>query len=139
MHRVQSKTTRAAGQAALWAAALLLLGGCQRPLNTEYGQTSGFGQSSVNGTRVLADMFTDRGHRVESWYRLSPKLMEADVIVWFPNDFEAPSTEVREWLEEWLFDASGKTLIYVGRDFDAAPGYWQQLTSRVDPRHCSNR
>ena len=87
--------------------------------------------SSVNGTRVLADMFTDRGHKVDSAYELSPSLLKADVIVWFPNDFEAPSTDVREWLGNWLIAGPDRTLIYVGRDFDAAPGYWKKISGRL--------
>jgi hypothetical protein len=51
----------------------------------------------------------------------------ADVIVWFPNDALEPSEEAIGWLEDWLFDAPGRTLIYVGRDFDAAPGYWKKV------------
>ncbi len=46
----------------------------------------------------------------------------ADCIVWFPDDFQPPSKKVRHWLEQWLSEAAGRTLIYVGRDFDAAPG-----------------
>jgi hypothetical protein len=118
---------------AMLAAALLLLlaGGCQPPFETRYGRTSGSGLSSVNGTRVLADMFSDSGHKVDSRYQLSPKLMKADVIVWFPDDFDAPSTEVHQWLADWLRDAPDRTLIYVGRDFDAAPSYWKKLAGRV--------
>ncbi len=119
------------GVALCIAALVLLLGGCGARLNTRYGRTSGMGLSSVNGTRVLADMFVDRGHKVESWYRLSPKLLEADVIVWFPDDFEGPSEEVQAWLDAWLRGGSKRTLIYVGRDFDAAPGYWEKMATRV--------
>ena len=94
---------------------------------------SGYGSSSVNGTRVLADMFTDRGHRVESYFQLSPSLNSADAIVWFPDDFEPPSSEVRSWLDNWLLGGSNRTLIYVGRDFDAAPGYWKKISGQVAP------
>jgi hypothetical protein len=73
-------------------------------------------------------MFEQKGHRVFSWMALSPKLHErADVIVWFPNDFTPPTPEVREWLEGWLLDQPGRTLIYVGRDFDAAAWYWKKV------------
>ncbi len=120
---------------AVLAAALLLTlaGGCQQPVETRYGRTSGIGAGSVNGTRVLADMFADRGHKVDSFYQLSPKLLQADVIVWFPDDYEPPTTEVRDWLDNWLFTAADRTLIYVGRDYDAAPGYWKKIAHRVAP------
>ncbi len=76
--------------------------GCKRPLDTQYGRVSGWGGSSVNGTRVLADMFADRGHKVDTYEHLSPSLQRADVIVWFPDDFRVPSSEVRDWLDGWL-------------------------------------
>ena len=73
-------------------------------------------------------MFEQAGHNVYSWGTLSPRLeTRADCIVWFPDDFEPPSDEVRHWLENWLFDRPGRTLIYVGRDFDAAPWYWEKV------------
>lgn len=112
--------------ASLGCTALLLLAGCRQDLNTFYGQRSGaMAQGSVNGTGALGEMFEQRGHTVFSWSSLSPKLQKrADVIVWFPDDFKPPSPLVRHWLENWLDGAPGRTLIYVGRDFDAAPWYW---------------
>ena len=49
------------------------------------------------------------------------------MIVWFPDDFEPPSEEVCDWLNTWLEADFGRTLIYVGRDYDAAPGYWENI------------
>jgi hypothetical protein len=108
---------------------LLLLAGCSRGIDTHYGQRNGSGASaSVNGTAVLGEMFEQAGHRVFSWGALSPRLRSrADCIVWFPNDFEPPKKEVRDWLEEWLKDDADRTLIYVGRDFDAAPWCWEHV------------
>lgn len=114
-------------------AALLLLvaaaTGCREEIDTFYGRRKGIpGSSSVNGTAVLAEMFEQERHRVFSWMALSPRLHErADVIVWFPNDFDPPTPAVREWFENWLLDRPGRTLIYVGRDFDAAPWYWKKV------------
>ena len=77
-------------------------------------------------------MFTRAGHKVFSWRRLSPRLSErADAIVWFPDDFEPPTPEVRRWLEDWLIEEPGRTLIYVGRDFDAARWYWKKIQPDV--------
>ena len=108
---------------------LLLLAGCSRGIDTVYGQRQGLGASaSVNGTAVLGEMFEKAGHRVFSWRVLSPRLQKrADCIVWFPDDFEPPSKEVRKWLEDWLTAKPDRTLIYVGRDFDAAPWYWEHV------------
>ena len=117
--------------------ALLListLAGCVDRLPTEYGRRTGAeGAPSVNGTAVLADMFAAAGHRVFSWSALSPRLEEqADCIVWFPDDFAPPEEEVREWLETWVWAESGRSLIYVGRDFDAAPLYWKKVAHGLD-------
>jgi hypothetical protein len=108
---------------------LLLLSGCRQDIDTEYGQRKGpMAGSSVNGTGVLAEMFERAGHRVFSWHTLSPRLRtRADCIVWFPDDFEPPTEKVRTWLEDWLTEAPGRTLVYVGRDFDAAAWYWQKV------------
>lgn len=112
-----------------WSTSLVVLlfasVGCS-DIETEYGQRAN--TSSVNGTSVLADMFEEAGHKVSSWPWLSPRLQnEADVIVWFPNNFEPPSPEVRSWLEAWMMARPGRTLVYVGRDYDAAPDYWEYL------------
>jgi len=47
--------------------------------------------------------------------------------VWFPDDFRAPTPQVRTWLDRWLAEEPDRTLIYVGRDFDAASGYWEKI------------
>jgi len=105
----------------------LLLSGCTEQVETIYGQRQGpLASSSVNGTAVFGEMFEQAGHKVSSWHSLSPRLQHrADCIVWFPNDFDPPSPEVRDWLDAWLCEQPNRTLIYVGRDFDALPGYWE--------------
>src|SRR5580700_7314040 len=90
----------------LLAAVGLALGsglGCHKDLQTVYGQRKGPGATeSVNGTAVFADMFEAAGHHVSSWSSLSPRLDTADCVVWFPDDFNAPSPSVVTWLENWL-------------------------------------
>ena len=114
---------------------LLLLSGCSRDIDTVYGQRKGIGASaSVNGTAVLGEMFEQAGHHVSSWDRLSPRLQrKADCIVWFPDDFQPPRKEVCQWLENWLTDEPDRTLIYVGRDFDAEPWYWEHVLPDAPP------
>ncbi len=108
--------------------ACLLAAGCGQDIQTQYGRRKGpEAGASVNGTAVLGRMFEQAGHRVFSWYLLSPRLHRADCIVWFPDDFKPPSKKVRDWLENWLTAESGRTLIYVGRDFDAAGWYWKHV------------
>ena len=107
---------------------LASLGCGQAEIGTEYGERKGFQPTSVNGTAVFGEMFQRAGHNVFSWRLLSPRLRErADAIVWFPDDFDPPKDEVRKWLDEWLAAKPGRTLIYVGRDFDAAPWYYQKV------------
>jgi hypothetical protein len=118
----------------LVAIVALGLGGCTaRDVQTEYGRRAGSaGGKSVNGTGVLGTMFRRAGHRVATVRRVSPRLRQFDVIVWIPDDFYPPSVEQRVSLEQWLA-LGGKTLIYVGRDYDAAPHYWESILPLVPP------
>jgi hypothetical protein len=107
-------------------------------LETGYGRRNGDGyKASVNGTSVLAEMFRRRGHSVVSTDRLSPALRRYNTIVWFPDDFDVPKSEQREFLEEWLWEGlnSGvqRTVIYVGRDYDAATAYWTRIQPQAPP------
>ena len=103
-------------------------------LPTTYGRRRGSeAAGSVNGTNVLSEMFKRGGHRVTSMQRLSPKVHEFDVIVWAPDDFEPPTKEQRDFLEDWLATGEGKTVIYIGRDFSAAVAYWQRVAPLASP------
>ncbi|MBN1910450.1 MAG: hypothetical protein JW818_11970 [Pirellulales bacterium] len=113
-----------------------LLSGCHdEELETDYGRRRGVGANkSVNGTAVFADMFQAAGHKVFSARRLSPKMLQrTDCIVWFPDAFQPPGPKVQQCLENWLSAQSGRTLIYVGRDFDAAAWYWETMTPGAAP------
>lgn len=113
---------------------LLLCVGCGKPdsLDDAYGRRRGTpGRASVNGTAVLAGMFQRAGHRVFTTRRLSPRLDRADVIVWVPDDFKPPTKEVMAYLEAWLRREPDRTLVYVGRDFDAAVAYWRKMLARA--------
>jgi hypothetical protein len=89
--------------------------------------------ASVNGTDVLAGMFREAGHEVYFRRTLVTSQMEAaDTVVWFPDDYAAPTSEVCEWFDEWLYAVPGRTLVFVGRDFDAAPRYWKEMLPRVE-------
>ncbi len=102
-------------------------------LDTDYGRRRGSGAGSVNGTSVLARMFQQAGFRVTSWSRLSPKIEDFDVLVWTPDSFQPPSEEEREYLEDWLRGAPNRTLIYVGRDYDAEIDYWSKMLPLAPP------
>ena len=97
-------------------------------LETGYGRRMGPNhRASVNGTIVFSEMFRFSGRTTTSVNQLSPKLRKYQTIVWFPNDFEAPKEEQRKFLEQWMSEGYGRTLIYVGRDYDAATAYWSEV------------
>ncbi|MBW8883721.1 MAG: hypothetical protein JF612_02860 [Planctomycetia bacterium] len=112
----------------------LLAGRRDEPLPTVYGRRRG-GEAgrSVNGTAVLADMFRARGHTVTTMSRFSPRLDKYDVVVWTPDDFEPPDEEHRERLEQWLMDGKGRTVVYIGRDYNAAIDYWERMAPTAPP------
>jgi len=106
------------------------LGGTE--LETEYGSRQALrgGNSSVNGTGVLAEMYEAQGNTVVSARRLSPRVDSADTIVWFINDGELPSEAAIDWFNNWLYYPD-RTLVIVIRDFDAAPLYWRKVQSQA--------
>ena len=108
---------------------LVLLTGCgqDESLRTDYGQRRGTAAASVNGTSVLAEMFREAGMRVTTVTQLSSGLDKYDVVVWAPDDFASPTKEVREFLETWLAATPERTLVYVGRDYDAGCEYWETM------------
>lgn len=106
---------------------LLLVSGCGRDsVDDTYGRRRGsLGATSVNGTAVLGEMFRQAGCRVVSRRFLSPGIHHHQVIVWAPDSFQAPDDEARRFLEDWLFREPGRTLVYIGRDYDALIAYWE--------------
>ena len=50
-------------------------------------------------------MFDEAGFKVYSWKNLTPQLQRYDVIVWAPDDFGLPDSEVVEFFDEWLASA----------------------------------
>ena len=113
----------------------LALVGCAPEISTTYGRAAGgMTPVSVNGTDALAGMFIEAGHHVARRRVLvTSKLDSVDAIVWFPDDFSAPTEEVCEWFDEWLAARPGRTLIFVGRDYDAAPYYWRAMLPYAPP------
>lgn len=104
---------------------LVALCGCDNEIHSDYGVRSGRSKSSVNGTTVFAEMFELAGFDVTSRSYISPRLNDFDVIVWAPDDFAPPSVAQRIGIENWLSEG-GRTLIYIGRDYDALADYYQQ-------------
>lgn len=113
--------------AALWSS--LVVVGCSRgEIETDYGVRSG---KSVNGTGAFADMLRQQGFRVATWKRFSPKLDDAELLVWFHDAFEPPTAQQREFVERWMSRGFGRTMVYVGRDFDGEVGYWQAIDGQL--------
>ena len=84
-------------------------------------------------TSVLADMFREAGCRPVTVSYLSSRLEQYDVVVWAPDDFALPSEEVRTFLEEWLTAQPDRTLVYIGRDYQAACDYWEETRALAPP------
>ncbi len=125
------------GLAALAVGVLLLyalLSWTDDEIETSYGRRRpSDGGKSVNGLAVLSEMFEQAGHRVKSWTRLSPAVETSDVIVWAPDNYDPPSEDTRNFLEKWLRDDAPRTLVYIGRDYDAEIAYWEQVAPRAPP------
>ncbi|HEX4000554.1 MAG TPA: DUF4350 domain-containing protein [Pirellulales bacterium] len=114
--------------------------GCARregddSLQGDYGQNHGERFSaSVNGLTVLADMLTEAGDTVSTREELSPVLQEeADAIIWAPDDFAVPDPDTCQKIDDWLRAKENRTFVYIGRDFDARPVYWQQIVAQAAP------
>jgi hypothetical protein len=107
--------------------------GSKTELNTEYGKISNQGQTaSINGTRALAEMFRQQGLTVSRQLAISPRLHRFQTIIWFPDRRQVPSQEVVDALEEWLDEGYSRTLIYVGRDYEATLNYLEQVRDKTE-------
>ncbi|MEX1040349.1 MAG: DUF4350 domain-containing protein [Pirellulaceae bacterium] len=100
-------------------------------LPTRYGSRLQPQPASVNGTRVLSDMFREAGIDVSSHQRITPRTFRSDVLIWFPESFTGPELELRNAITEWLEEDQYRTFIFVGRDFDAELAYWEKVIDRV--------
>ena len=122
--------------ALLCAAVFPAITGCDpRPttVQTGYGRLTGSGyRTSVNGTRVFADMLESYGIKIDKHTRLTPRIDRYGTIVFFPEDRAAPSQEAVDRIETWLSDGYSRTFVYVGRDFDAEIDYWQTMLDNPD-------
>lgn len=113
------------------AVTILATVGCGKSeLPVEYGkrQASPAGQS-VSGTAALEKLFELNGSTVQGSAKLSDRLEKAQILVWTPDSFKGPSSAERKFLEKWLYNNGngGRTLIYIGRDFDPAERYWELI------------
>lgn len=108
--------------AALW---LISSGGCSRPLETKYGESTGAAGSGINGFATLRQSFEQHGWKTQSVRRLTPRVRSLDALVWTPNDYRGHPIATITWLQDWLAEAP-RTLIYVLPDEGGERHYWQQ-------------
>ncbi|HEY2413130.1 MAG TPA: DUF4350 domain-containing protein [Pirellulaceae bacterium] len=119
---------------ALVGLGIALAGRRDEQLPVVYGRRRGSDAAgSVNGTAVLADLYRTSGRRVSTGIRFSPSLEKYNTIVWFPDDFDPPDDAHRTRLEDWLKNGGNRTLVYVGRDYDASIAYWQSVKANAPP------
>ena len=113
------------------AAFSLLFCSCSRRdkgVQVTYGRSAGVDyKNSLNGTKAYRTMLQEKGFTVDRYSRFSPRLNKYSTVVWFPDNHEAPRESAIEFAETWLAEGWSRTLIYVGRDFDAESIYWDQL------------
>jgi hypothetical protein len=116
---------------ALAAAALWVAGCSGGGVASRYGSQQAVyeGDASVNGTGVFTTMLRNEGHEVYPVHYLGPNTQNrGDVVIWFSDDFFPPDPKAQQWLEDWLLARSGRTLIFVVRDYDAEPAYWAAVS-----------
>ena len=124
------------------AMALVIGSGCsQQGPETIYGSAEG---TSLNGTRTFADLLRHQGHTVRSaWSLTEPLAGWANVLVRFSTKPGPIDRDEADWYSEWLDGEPGRSLIYVVRDYDAEPEYWDRVVQATDvpirrrtPRRC---
>ena len=87
--------------------------------------------ASINGLGVFEKLCTQAGSRCFVTDRLSMRLDKADAIVLVGTSFHPPAKEARDWLEQWLSEERGRTVVYFGRDFDADIYYRERTLEQV--------
>ena len=103
------------------------------PISTQFGDEDVVG-NSVNGFGAFTEMVKAAWHEVEFTDKISASAFEkAECIIWFDGGFGAPKRDVTQPFDDWLEAKPGRTLIYIGRDYDASPLYWRLAGDLADP------
>lgn len=109
--------------------------GCARfiPEFEPFGSVKGMDATrSVNGLAVHRRMWESAGAKCLFPQKLSPRLDDFDVIVLVGQSFAPPGKEARKWLEDWLAEEKGRSVIYFGRDFNAKIYYRQKTLELLE-------
>jgi hypothetical protein len=122
--------------AILWGLSICLVCmGCGRQADSQrrtYGYSNGAnGKRSLNGYGALREMYSQRGDKTFTAISFSRALETMDTIVWTPDTVTPPSLANRDTIEQWLSSKSGRTLVYIGRDFDASIDYWEHVVEQL--------
>lgn len=120
----------------LWLILLLvLLVGCSdQALDQRFRYVDKWQQfAGHNGLGLHRRMWELSGVRCFAPARLSNRLKNVDVIVLAGSTFDPPGREARQWLEQWLRNSPGRSVIYFGRDFDASSFYFQRTLDQLSP------
>lgn len=111
---------------------------CQLGCGGSTANRRSYGQStypdkyaSINGLGVFEKLCLQAGIRFVAATRLSPRLEKVECILMIGDTFKPPAKEARDWLEEWLARQPGRSVIYVGRDFDAEVYYREKTLVAV--------
>ncbi len=109
--------------------------GCTSPKPvTSYGANTYPGKySSVNGLGVFEQLCKNEGAFCVSVNRLSARLDRYDALILYGDTYKPLGQDARDWVEQWLAEKTGRTLIYFGKDFDAYSYYQDQTESQIDP------
>ena len=117
-------------------ACLVCLGGCvsdEPEIDTRYGLSSRAAHS-LNSTSILLNKIRERGHNVQVKRRITPGIENFDAVIWAPDSTDAPSEKAIQALETWVNGYSDRTLIYVGRHYDAQSDYLSAIVQQAKGR-----
>ena len=104
------------------------------PWPERYGEITGSGSMrGLNGVGVHRRMWELAGAKVLTPQKLSSRLSKIDTIVLVGSSYDPPGLLARDWLEKWLQQQPGRTVVYFGRDFDAVELYREATVEEVDP------
>jgi hypothetical protein len=94
-------------------------------VDTTYGRSRG---TSINGTGAFAELLRQEGHEVRAAIRATSTLAGwANVVVRFSAHPGPPDQKEGKWLFDWLMAEPGRKVVYVPRDFDAEPEFWEAM------------
>ncbi len=102
--------------------------GChsQRTARMWYAESHGRAGQNIAGTKLLADTFRQHGAEVTSSRLFGQLVAQANVVVWCPSSGRLPQSATCQLFEEWFTRSPGRTIVWVGRDYDSTLAYWRR-------------